>query len=156
MTFSYCAAIEPTLEQLSAISVPVSSAVNPPNDGTTSPPPARIALMSEPNDDEAMGMPVSPFQNTVQEPLLAAWMKAMVRYLLPDCWASPDRLSPLYASKYGAKTWAGSGVPAAAWATDAMVKAAQPATRAAAAAATRSRRDRRMAASSRVGLAGGS
>src|SRR5689334_25164718 len=48
-------------------------------------------------------------------------MKAMVRYLLPDCAARPDRLSPFHASKYGAKTCAGSGV--AAWAVPAPVRA---------------------------------
>src|SRR4051794_36015277 len=135
MTFSYWAAIALTSVQLSAISVPVLSAVYPPKDGTTSPPPARIAAMSPPNDDDAMGMPASPFQYTVQEPLVAAWMNAIVRYLLPDCWASPDRLLPLYASKYGAKTWAGGGVPVAAWAVWVSANAAPPP--AATAAATR-------------------
>src|SRR5437899_3894111 len=45
----------------------------------------------------------------------------MVRYLSPEDEASPDRLSPLYASKYGANTWVGIAV--AAWAVPAPVRA---------------------------------
>src|ERR1700712_3645309 len=104
MIFSNWAAIVSTLVQLSAISVPVLSAAYPPNDGITSPPPARMAGMSDPNDDAAIGRPVSPFQYAVQEPTLGVWTKAMVRNLLPDWADSADMLSPLYASKYGAKT----------------------------------------------------
>src|SRR4051812_12777618 len=44
-------------------------------------------------------------------------MKAIVRCFAPDCWASAAGLSPVQASKYGAKTCAGSGV--AAWAVPA-------------------------------------
>ena len=54
-TFSYAAAIELTLVQLSAISVPVLSAVNPPNDGITSPPADRMLEMAEPNVLDAIG-----------------------------------------------------------------------------------------------------
>src|SRR5215475_6379466 len=123
-----------TLVQLSASSVPVSSAVNPPKDGTTSPPPACIVAMSLPKLDDEIGMLVSPLQYMVHEPALPAapWRNARVRYLLPDCEASPDRLSPVQVSKYGAKTCAGRGAPAAASATTTV------------APRTLSRRDRRM------------
>src|SRR5258706_13435950 len=80
----------------------------------TSPPRPRMAAMSLPKVELAIGMPLSPFQYTVHEPRLAVWMNAIVRYLSPDCWDRPLRLSPLYASKYGANTWA--GMAAAAWA----------------------------------------
>src|SRR5690242_18204472 len=145
MSFSNCPAIELTLVQLSASSVPELSAAYPPNDGTTSPPLARIVLMSLPNVDVAIGMPVSPFQYAVQEPWLGVWMKAMVRYLAPDWADSPDRLLPAYASKYGANTWAGSGVPVAALAEPlATTAATEPAATTSAPMAAWTRRDRRM------------
>src|SRR5689334_1760710 len=79
----------------------------------TSPPPAWRVLMSAPKLEEATGMLVSPLQYGVQEPFVAACRNAIVRYLLPDAEARPDRLSPVHVSKYGANTCAGSGVPAA-------------------------------------------
>src|SRR4051812_10020504 len=79
-----------------------------------SPPAACRVSMSPPKFAWLIGMPLSPFQYGVQEPAEAVWMNAMVRYLLPEAEASADRLSPLYASKYGADTWAGSGVAACA------------------------------------------
>src|SRR5206468_12287914 len=97
-----------TLVQLSAISVPVSSAVNPPNDGMTSPPADRIVAMSAPNVDVETGMPASPFHNGVHEPRLAVCRNAMVRYRAPDCWDRVAGLSPVHASKYGANTCAGN------------------------------------------------
>lgn len=99
MTFSYAAAICCTSVQLSAISVPVVSAVYPPNEGMTSPPLAWIVLMSEPKVEAAIGMPVSPFQYGVQEPLVAVWRNAMVRCLAPDWAARAAGLSPVHASK---------------------------------------------------------
>src|SRR3954447_10655263 len=144
MTFSNWAAIESTFVQLSASSVPWLSAAYPPNDGITSPPRERIALMSLPNDDAAIGRPVSPFQYAVHDPALGVWTKAMVRNRLPDCCDNPFRLSPLYASKYGANTCAGmrETVAASAWG-DRVRKPPAP-TAAAAAAARVARRDRRM------------
>ncbi|CAM5551875.1 hypothetical protein SFUMM280S_09643 [Streptomyces fumanus] len=85
--------------QLSAISVPVVSAVYPPKEGMTSPPLPWIVLMSAPKVEAAIGMLVSPFQYGVQEPLVAVCRNAIVRCLAPD-WA--DRaagLSPVHASK---------------------------------------------------------
>src|SRR5438045_3634486 len=113
MTFWKTWAIWLTSVQLSAISVPPSSAVKPPKDGTTSPPLARMVLISLPNVVDAIGMPLSPFQNAVHEPTWAVCRNAMVRYLAPDCWDSVAGFSPVQDSKYGAKTWVGSGVPAA-------------------------------------------
>jgi hypothetical protein len=40
-----------------------------------------------------------PFQSIVQEPWLGVWMKAKVRYLLPEAFASVAGLSEEYASK---------------------------------------------------------
>src|SRR3954452_10487654 len=102
----------------------------------TSPPRARMAAMSLPNRELAMGMPVSPFQYTVHEPRVAVCTNAIVRYLLPDCWDRPLRLSPLYASKYGANTCAGMAV--AAWA-DGVTARNTPVAVSATAAAPRAR-----------------
>jgi hypothetical protein len=66
-----------------------------------------MVVKSLPNVDDEIGMPVSPFQYAVQDPLVAAWRNAMVRYLDPDCWASAAGLSPVHASKYGANTCVG-------------------------------------------------
>src|SRR4051794_10900060 len=134
MTFSNWAAIESTLVQLSAISVPPLSAAYPPNEGMTSPPELRIAVMSEPKVPAEIGIEVSPLKYTVHEPRLAVCTKARVRNLLPDCVDSPDRLSPLYASKYGANTWAGMRDVAAAWAWG-LATASRPATQPATVAA---------------------
>ena len=68
MTFSYAAAIESTLVQLSAISVPPLSAAYPPKDGMTSPPRERMVEMSAPNTDDEIGWLVEPFQYGVHEP----------------------------------------------------------------------------------------
>jgi len=51
--------------------------------------------MSLPKVDEVSGWPVSPFQYAVQEPALAVWMKAKVRYLAPDSVDRVAGLSPL-------------------------------------------------------------
>src|SRR5881398_3437907 len=114
MTFSKAAAIALTLVQLSASSVPVLSAVKPPNDGTTSPPLLRMALMSAPNVEDATGMPGSPLHSGVHDPTDAVCRNASVRCLAPDCWDRPDMESPVQVSKYGAKTRAGSAAAVAA------------------------------------------
>ena len=51
--------------------------------------------MSLPKVDEVSGWLVSPFQYAVQEPALAVWMKAKVRYLAPDSVDRVTGLSPL-------------------------------------------------------------
>src|ERR1700674_3492116 len=81
-TFSYAAAIAGTLVQLSAISVPEWSALNPPKEGMTSPPAARILAMSVPCVDQATG--AVPFQVMVHEPREGVCRKAIVRYFAPD------------------------------------------------------------------------
>src|SRR5437763_3614276 len=128
MTFSYAAAIESTLVQLSAISVPPLSAAYPPKDGMTSPPRERMVEMSAPNTDDEIGWLVEPFQYGVQEPLASACTNAIVRYLAPDFCARSAGLSEEYASKYGAKTWAGSGVAACAAPLPPMTRPADAAT----------------------------
>src|SRR5450755_1565886 len=104
----------------------------------TLPPLAWIAAMSLPNVATETGWLVSPFQYAVHEPALAVCRNAKVRYLAPDCWDRVAGLSPLYASKYGAKTCAGktagrscAGRAVAACAVPAPV-AAKPITAAAA------------------------
>src|SRR4051812_20739083 len=87
----------------------------------TSPPPAWMVSMSAPKFAWVIGIELSPFQYGVHEPTEAVCRKAIVRYLLPEAAASPDRLSPLYASKYGAAMWAGRAV--AAWAVPPPVRA---------------------------------
>ncbi len=114
MTFSNAAAIWLTSVQLSASSVPVLSAVYPPNEGITSPPLARIWAIWAPKVALETGMELSPFQYGVQEPLVAVCRNAIVRFLAPDWAARVAGLSPVQASKYGAKIRLGSGV--AAWA----------------------------------------
>src|SRR5262249_3537491 len=89
-------------------SVPPLSAAKPPNDGITSPPPARIVLMSLPKVELDTGMLESPFQTTVHEPLDAVCRKAIVRCLVPDCAASVAGLCPVQDSKQGANTRLGT------------------------------------------------
>jgi hypothetical protein len=108
------------------MSVPVESAVKPPNDGMTLPPAACIEEISLPNEAWVSGVLVLPFQYAVQDPALAVWMNANVRYLAPDCWDWVTGLSPLYDSKYGANTCAGSGVALAALAALAVAADAVP------------------------------
>src|SRR5579871_1805832 len=99
-----------TLVQLSAMSVPVVSAVYPPKDGMTLPPDAWIAAMSAPKLAAEIGVLVSPSQYAVHEPACAVCRKARERNLDPDWRASaagPAAVS--YISKYGAKTWCGRG-----------------------------------------------
>lgn len=91
--------------------------------------------MSLPKVEEAIGWLVLPFQYAVQEPALAVWMNAKVRYFAPDCCAKVVGLSPFHASKYGAKTWVGSGVAACAAVAPVTAKAS-PAADAVAAAMT--------------------
>ena len=55
--------------------------------------------MSAPKVEEETGLEVSPFQYGVQEPLVAAWRKAIVRYLAPDCAARVAGLWPVQDSK---------------------------------------------------------
>src|SRR2546426_1063154 len=108
ITFSNACAIWLTLVQLSAISVPPLSAAKPPNDGITSPPPARIVLMSLPKVELDTGRLESPFQTTVHEPLDAVCRKAIVRCLIPVCAASVAGLCPVQDSKQGANTRLGT------------------------------------------------
>ena len=86
--------------QLSASSVPVVSAVKPPNDGMTFPPFAWMAAMSAPKLACEIGWLVSPSQYAVHEPGWAVCRKASDRYRAPDCCdsaASPALVS--YVSK---------------------------------------------------------
>src|SRR3954470_542716 len=106
----------------------------------TSPLEDRIALMSEPNVPEEIGIEVSPLKYTVHEPRLGVCTKARVRNLSPDWLDSPDRLSPLYASQYGANTCAGMREVVAACAGGEMAATNAVAPTAAAATATRDRR----------------
>src|SRR5215469_13381143 len=129
MTFSYAAAILSTSAQLSAISVAVSSALNPPNDGTTSPPRARIFAMSAPKVECATGVVGSPFHRMSQEPVCAVCRNAMVRYLAPDALLSAAGLSVVYAWKYGEKTWLGSAAEPWSSPAYALVASAPPARR---------------------------
>ncbi|GAA2059899.1 hypothetical protein GCM10009839_83030 [Catenulispora yoronensis] len=98
-------------------------------------------MIEAPKVEDEIGIEVSPFQYTVQEPLVAAWMNAIVRYFAPDAALSVAGSSPLYASKYGAKMCAGVGVAAgvAAWpaVADAMKAPALAAIVAAAVASAR-------------------
>ena len=73
-----------TSAQLSAISVAVLSALNPPKDGTTSPPRARIFAMSGPKTARLTGLVGSPFQRISHDPVFSVWRKAMVRYFAPE------------------------------------------------------------------------
>ena len=100
-----------TLEQLSAISVAVSSALNPPNDGMTSPPRVRIFAMSMPNVDRATGFVESPFHRISQEPVWAVCRNAIVRYLAPEALLCAAGLASVYAWKYGVNKWAGNRLP---------------------------------------------
>ena len=62
MRLSKTCAMPSTLVQLSAMSVPVVSAVNPPKDGMTLPPDAWIAAISAPKLAAEIGVLVSPSQ----------------------------------------------------------------------------------------------
>src|SRR2546430_14451614 len=104
MTFMYAAAILSTSGQLSAISVAVLSAVNPPNDGTTSPPRARICAISRPKTPRDTGFVGSPFHRMSQEPVFSVCKKAIVRYLAPESRLTTAGLASVYAWKYGENT----------------------------------------------------
>src|SRR5262249_57972993 len=106
-------AIESTLVQLSDSSVPLVSAVNPPKDGTTSSPRARMLAMALPNVPDETGMPASPFHTTVHDPTVVVCRKASVRNFAPDCSDRAAGSSPVQDSKYGAKTCAGRAAAAA-------------------------------------------
>src|SRR5439155_7395837 len=97
-----------TSVQLSAISVAVSSAEKPPNDGTTSPPRARIFAMSAPNVDRATGLAGSPFHRMSQEPVVWVCRNAIVRTLAPEALLTAAGLASVYAWKYGENTCSGS------------------------------------------------
>src|ERR1700743_2778039 len=132
-------AIALTLVQLSASSVPVVSAVNPPKDGITFPPRACTAAMSAPRLPGAVaeiGVAVFPFQSAVHEPGWLVCRKARVRNLAPeaaDSWASPPSVLSKV-SKYGAYPGGGrGGRPAACGGATAAV----PVTAAAAASTAR-------------------
>ncbi len=71
--------------QLSASSVPVVSAVKPPNDGMTLPPPAWMAAMSLPKLACEIGSLVLPSQYAVHDPGWSVWRKASDRKRAPDC-----------------------------------------------------------------------
>ena len=81
--------------QLSASSVLVVSAVNPPNEGMTFPPARWIVAMSAPKLPVAVaeiGVDVTPSQYAVHEPARSVCRKASDRYLAPDSydsWARP-------------------------------------------------------------------
>ena len=62
--------------QLSAMSVPLLSALSPPKDGMTLPPAACSAEMSLPKFAEESGSLVSPSQYAVHEPVLGVCMNA--------------------------------------------------------------------------------
>jgi hypothetical protein len=68
-----------TLVQLSASSVPVVSAVNPPKDGMTFPPCAWMAAMSLPKLAAPMGWAVLPSQSATQDPAVAVCRNASDR-----------------------------------------------------------------------------
>ncbi len=107
----------------------------------TSPPFAWMVSTSAPKVDCAIGIDVSPFQYGVQEPAVAVWRKAIVRCLAPDWADSAAGLSPVQASKYGAKTRSGSGVAASA---APVPERARPTAATVVAAAVRAARKERM------------
>jgi hypothetical protein len=76
----------------------------------------------------------------VHDPAAGVWMKARVRYRAPDSRESAAGLSVVYASKYGAKTCAGSGAQGEELACAA--EGAPPAAASASTATARSERDR--------------
>src|SRR5205085_4673754 len=97
-----------------AISVPPWSALHPPRDGTTSPPAARSCAMSERYRPSATVWLRLPFHASVHDVLLSVSRKASVKYLAPDAFDVDVMPSDVHVSKYGANTWFGSGVAAAA------------------------------------------
>src|SRR5262249_60248875 len=78
-TDSYAVAIALMSLHESPISVPPWSALQPPNDGTTSPPMARSAAMSGRYRPLASGWLLLPFQASVHEFLPSVWRKARVK-----------------------------------------------------------------------------
>src|SRR5436190_10694552 len=102
MTDSKAVAIVLTSEHESPISVPPWSALQPPNDGMTSPPIARNEAMSDMYRPEPTVSVFTPSQASVQDVLLVVSRNASVRYRAPDCWAIVVRLSVVHVSKYGA------------------------------------------------------
>ena len=102
MTCWYAAAMDATVLQESPISVPPWSALQPPNEGMTSPPSARTAWMSLRNVPAATVWVLEPFQASVQEVLLVVSRNARVRYFTPEVWATALIESLVHISKYGA------------------------------------------------------